>query len=308
MKKLLLSLFAVAILIGITTLTYVPLSVPNEICEPATQWDGNNSGWRLNHPMGLAWSNGFLWVADGENASVKKLTPEGGLVAEWKDFKRPVAVAAAKDAVYIADFLADRIVKLDPEDGVVVATWGRHGNSLGEFDAPSGIAVDPQGFVYVTDFYNHRVQKLTGEGRLITQWGTEGRWNGQLHYPTDVAVGPAGEIFVADAYNHRVEVFAADGAYLRKWGGVGYGLSGKWGGWFRLAKALALDAAGNVYVADAFNHRVQIFSTTGRLLGTWDGRNAQHVLKYPAGIAVGADRAVYVSDFFENRIWKLHCE
>jgi DNA-binding beta-propeller fold protein YncE len=256
--------------------------------------------------MGLAWGNGFLYVADAENGSIKKLRDDGPLVAEWKDFKRPVAVAIAQNAAYVADFLADRIVKLDPEKGTVIAMWGRHGRGPGEFDAPSGIAVDREGLIYVTEFYNHRVQKLTADGLPVTLWGTDGRWSGQLHYPTDVAVGPAGEIFVADAYNHRIEVFASDGAYVRKWGGIGYGFSGKLGGWFRLAKALTLDSEQNVYVADAFNHRIQKFSAAGRFLGAWAGAN-ERPLKYPSGLAVGAGGAVYASDFFENRIWTLDC-
>ena len=47
---------------------------------------------------------------------------------------------------------------------------------------------------YVADFYNHRVQKFTPEGRFVAQWGGGGRGNGRFHYPTDVAVGPRGDV------------------------------------------------------------------------------------------------------------------
>jgi DNA-binding beta-propeller fold protein YncE len=215
-------------------LAFIPLSPPREICVRLAQWDGGGFGCCLNRPMGLAWNDGFLYVADAENGAVKKLLDDGSFVAEWKGFKRPVAVAAAEDAVYVADFLADEIVKLNAQNGTAVARWGQHGNGTGEFDAPSGIAVDARGFVYVTEFYNHRVQKLTSNGAFVSQWGTNGRWSGQFHYPTDIAAGPTGELMVADAYNNRIEVFTADGRYLRKWGRIGYGVAGKWGGWFRL--------------------------------------------------------------------------
>lgn len=309
MKAALLLLVAVALVLAIAILTYVPISTPGEICKPVAQWDGSGAGWRLNHPMGLAWSGGFLYVADAENGAVKKLRDDGTLVAQWNGFRKPVAVGAAQDALYVADFLGDYVVKLNPQDGAFLARFGQRGDGPGEFDAPSGIAVDGAGFVYVTEFYNHRVQKLTSSGVFVGQWGTDGRWNGRFHYPTDVAVSPTGEVIVADAYNHRIQVFAADGRYLRKWGGIGYGLAGKWGGWFRLAKAVAVDSVANVYVADAFNRRIQKFSPDGRLLGTWGNGplNGRPVLKYAAGVAVAGNGTVYVSDFFENRIWKLDC-
>lgn len=305
MRKALVALGVVAVTVLTGIFSFIPLSVAKEICRPVAQWDGANAGWRLNHPMDLTWSEGSLYVADAEHGAVKKIRDDGTLIAEWKGFKRPVDVAVAHGAVYVVDFLADRIVKLGP-DGGVAAQWGRHGKGPGEFDAPSGIAVDGKGNVYVAEFYNHRVQKFTADGTFVAQWGRDGRWNGQFHYPSDVTVSPAGEVFVADAYNHRIQKFTAAGAYLAKWGGLGYGLSGKWGGWFRLAKAVAVGPAGEMFVADAFNHRIQKFSADGHLLGAW-GPGPSSELRYPAGVAIGAGGTVYVSDFFKNLIWKLDC-
>ncbi|MDO8477685.1 MAG: hypothetical protein Q7W02_16095 [Candidatus Rokubacteria bacterium] len=289
-------------------ISFIPFSTPKEICHPIARWDGAGAGWRLDHPMDLAWRDSVLYVADAENGSVKKIRDDGTLIAEWKGFKRPVDVAAVQGAVYVVDFLADRVVKLGL-NGTVVGRWGRHGHDPGEFDAPSGIAVDGKGYVYVAEFYNHRIQKFTADGTFVAQWGSDGRWNGQLHYPTDVAVDAAGAVFVADAYNHRIEKFTENGAYVDKWGGVGFGLSGKWPGWFRLAKAVAVDSAGNIYVADAFNRRIQKFTPDGRLLGVWGNRvaNDPGPLRYPAGVATDTDGHLYVTDFFENRIWKLDC-
>ena len=76
-----------------------------------------------------------------------------------------------------------------------------------------------------------------------------------------------------------------------------------------MAKAVAVDATGDVYVADAFNRRIQKFSSDGRLLGAWgDGTSKEdQALKYASGVAVSRDGSVHVSDFFENRITKLRC-
>ncbi len=73
-----------------------------------------------------------------------------------------------------------------------------------------------------------------------------------------------------------------------------------------MAKAVATDARGDVYVADAFNGRVQKFSPAGRLLGIWDDRQGD-AARYPAGVAAGPEGAVYVTDFFEDRLLKLEC-
>jgi tripartite motif-containing protein 71 len=287
---------------------YVPFGVPTDICRPVARWTGVDGQARsFDHPMGLAWRDGMLYVVDTENGAVKKYRDDGTFVAAWTGFERPVDVAVGRDAIYVADFLQDRISKLRP-DGIVVAQWGHHGSGPGEFDAPGGIAMDGAGFIYVTDFYNHRVQKFTGDGTFVMEWGRNGRLNGEFHYPTGIAVSPESAIYVADAYNHRIEKFTDRGEYLTKWGGTGYGISGGWPGWFRLAKAVALDRNGNAYVADAFNHRIEKFTAEGHLLGIWRPAPQDPAqLRYPAGVATDVQGGVYVTDFFENVIWKLEC-
>ena len=308
MRRVFVALGIVGLVLVTGLISFTVLSAPKEICRPIAQWDGAGAGWRLDHPMNLAWQHGVLYVADTENGSVKTIRDDGTLITEWKGFKRPVDIAPAEGAVYVVDFLADRVVKLGL-NGAVLAQWGRHGHEPGDFDAPSGIAIDDKGFVYVAEFYNHRIQKFTVDGQFITQWGSDGRWNGQFHYPTDVAISTIGTVLVADAYNHRIQTFTEDGVYVRKWGGVGFGLSGKWAGWFRLAKAVTVDPTGRVYVADAFNRRIQKFTSDGRLIGAWGNRTPSESapLRYPAGVAADPDGHLYVTDFFENRIWKLDC-
>lgn len=308
MKKYLAALAILSLLVVAAIYFFVPLSSPKEVCTAVAQWTiENNEEARLNHPMGLAWGDGFLYVADTENGVVKKFREDGSLVSEWTGFKRPVAVTVVDKNVYVADFLTDRIAKLTT-DGTLIAQWGGYGKGEGEFDAPSGIAADRNGYVYVADFYNHRIQKFTGDGEFVMQWGGQGRGSGRFHYPTDVAVSQV-EVFVADAYNHRIQKFTQEGVYLAKWGGLGYGISGKWFGWFRLAKAVTVDSHNNVYVADAFNYRVQKFTGEGELLGVWGKSQPgeEQLVQYPAGVTVASDGTIYVSDFFKNRISKIEC-
>lgn len=279
-----------------------PISSLKEGYQVTSQW-GSDTG--LRHPMGLAFGKGLIYVTDTENGEIKIFRGDAAFVGQWKGFKRPVAVALKGDFVYVADFLADRIFKFK-NDGTLINQWGMHGKGEGEFDAPTGIAVDDKEGVYVTDFYNHRIQKFSSNGRFLLQWGSNGRLNGRFHYPTDVTVDGQGYIYVADGFNHRVQKFTPEGGYLAKWGGIGYGLSGGWPGWFRLAKAVAVDQKGHIYVADAFNNRIQKFTGNGKLLGIWGslGSGADQV-HYIAGVAVDSEGNLYISDFFNNRILKL---
>lgn len=70
-------------------LPFFPRPVEQGAYRRVGEWNG------LNHPMGIAWHRGFLYVADAEAGAVKKFSPEGSLAAEWRGFSRPVAVVAA---------------------------------------------------------------------------------------------------------------------------------------------------------------------------------------------------------------------
>lgn len=259
---------------------------------------------QLDHPMGLVWSDGRLFVADTEDGSVEQYGPDGRMVARWTGFDRPVAVAVGDSAVYVADFLADQVVKLSSR-GEVLARWGRHGMGPGAFDAPAGVAVDGKGNVYVSDFYNHRIQTFDSAGRFLTQWGGKGRTSGRFRYPMGIAVNDQYEVYVADAFNHRVQVFTPRGEYLRQWGGIGWGIGGSWPGWFFLAKEVALDPGGDVFVLDAFNGRLQKFTPEGELLAVWHPDDPN--LAYPSGVAVGPDGMVFISEFYVSRVQTVQC-
>lgn len=300
----------VLLLLGLGALflsAVVSVAAPGERCQIDGDWS-TGPGVQLDQPMGLAWSEGRLYVADAEDESIEVLGADGSPLAEWRLFQRPVDVAAHGGFVYVADFLADRVVKLG-HDGDVVARWGGSGDGPGEFDAPAGLAIAPDASVYVSDFYHHRIQRFDPEGRVLGVWGRPGSWPGELHYPTEVAVDARGRVLVADAFNHRVQIFTPDGEPLQSWGGVlGYGLPGGWPRWFRVPKSVAVDAAGAVYVADAFNGRVQNLARDGTFQATWEGPAGKSgALRYPAGLTVDGQGGVFVSDFFASRLWRIRC-
>ena len=277
-----------------------------DTCREIARWPLSTApGTRTARHMGLAWRAGLLYVTDADNGIVERYRSDGTLESRWSGFERPVAVAPTDAAVYVADFLADRVVTLDV-DGTVIGGFGQQGSGPGAFDAVGGVAVDQTGNIYASDFYNHRIQKFDPDGRFLREWGKKGRTSGRFQYPTGIAISAQGEIVVADAFNNRVQVFTSDGQYLRQWGGVGFGFGGAWPGWFRLAKEVAVDAAGSIYVADAFNGRIQTFTPEGTLLALWDPGSP--ALRYATGIAVADSGIVYVSDFYDTKIRQLRCE
>ena len=184
---------------------------------------------------------------------------------------------------------------------------GESGGGPGQFEAPGGVAVTPEGELYVADFYNHRIQKLGADGGFLRQWGETGESGigaGEFGYPTDVALGPGGTLYVADGYNDRVQAFAPDGRFLRKWGGpFATNVYGPFNGWFATVTGIAVDGRGNIFVADFYNHRVQKFAPDGTFLTSFGGTGVgPGRFTYPMGLAVAPDGTVYVTDFGNNRV------
>jgi DNA-binding beta-propeller fold protein YncE len=232
---------------------------------------GTNAGC-LDYPQGLAVDGpGNVYVADTHNHRVQKFTPEGGFITQWGklgtnsgEFNSPysIAVDPAGD-LYVADAHNDRIQKF-ASDGTYLAAFGGSGMEPGKFDLPKSVAVDRAGNVYVADTGNKRIQQFSAEGVYLEDWGNYGKQPGQFDIPHDVAVDPWGNVYVADAdgpdHNNRVQVFANDGGLEALWGSFGAGP-----GQFNFAARVAIDPSGlNIYVCDASNNRVQLFTFAGQ--------------------------------------------
>ena len=99
--------------------------------------------------------------------------------------------------------------------------WGKYGVSQGEFTLPEGVAVAPNGDVYVGDWWTNRIQYFTATGSYLGQWGSPGTGNGEFDTPTDIAVAANGRVYVGDGGNARVQYFTSSGSFLGKWGSSG---------------------------------------------------------------------------------------
>ena len=190
---------------------------------------------------------------------------------------------------------------LEPNTYPFLSKWGSYGSGNGQFKYPFGMAVDGSGNVFVTDQYNHRIQKFDSSGTWLAAWGSYGTGDGQFNYPIDVAIDTSGNVYIADNNNNRIQKFDNNGLYLGQWGSSGTG-----DGQFAYPYGVAVDGAGNVYVADTENHRIQKFDNNGLYLGQWGSYGSSNGLfNNPYGVEVDGSGNVYVSDTYNHRIQKF---
>jgi len=220
----------------------------------------------------------------------------------------PHGIAIAPDgSVYVAD-TSNNLIQHFSANGQFIKSWGGFGDSsvttakLGTFNQPWDVAVSPDGkWVYVTDTWNHRIQKFTADGIPVTSWGhgvygdlndPNGLWG-----PRGIAVDSRGRVYITDTGNKRVLVYDADGKYITQFGQVGMQP-----GQFDEPVGLALDSQGNIYVADTWNQRIQVFAPSADGLSysplrQWDisGWYGQSLENKPF-LAIDGQDHVFVSD------------
>ncbi len=251
-------------------------------------------------------------------------------------------------------------------------TWG---TGAGEYNIPYGVAADASGNVYVADRGLNRIQKLDSNGNFLLAWGwdvvvgggtgfeictptdtckngTTGGGAGQFNFMTGVAVDAAGNVYVAELSNHRIQKFDSSGNFLLAWGrDVVAGnaetdhevctpsdtcKSGSFGGGngqLYNPRGVAVDAAGNVYVAEEYNHRIQKFDSNGNFLLTWGWNvvasgpsntgtglevctpadvcqgggygSGDGQFWYALGVAADATGSIYVTEYTNHRVQKF---
>ncbi|MGD0807605.1 MAG: flippase activity-associated protein Agl23 [Anaerolineales bacterium] len=214
--------------------------------------------------------------------------------------QRPRGIAAAPDgSIYVVDTNNHRIQHFDPV-GNLINFWGGFSGTdssqaaTGLFNEPWGVAVGPDGSVYVADTWNFRIQKFDAKGNFLKTWGSSSSAdpNYALYGPRAVAVDSQGRVFVADTGNKRIVIYDAEGKFLDKIGEAGFD-----SGQFDEPVGVAIGPDGRLYVADTWNQRVQVFQETN---GTW-----QYQKEWPIAGWEGqsTDMKPYLAVSSDGRVW-----
>ncbi len=297
--------------------------------------------------------SGSLYVLDVGNSRVQEFTLSGGFLGAFgskgtggaqfggtEAFSPDgIAVNVAGD-VYAADTPDNRVETWISVPGRMGYTsqFGSLGSGNGQFHLPVGVALDASGNQWVTDYYNNRIEKLSSTGTYLAEYGGYGTGVGQMIEPVGIAINKSsGYVYISDQANNRVEEFNPSGGFVSVWGfGVSNGeekfqvckvscragVSGSGSGQFNRPGGVTIDSAGNVWVVDESNHRLEEFSSAGSFTaavgwGVKDGKAEAEVctttcqagisgsgngqLNKPAYIAA-SDGNIYVTDYNNNRV------
>ncbi|MFE9135463.1 RICIN domain-containing protein [Streptomyces sp. NPDC007355] len=260
--------------------------------------EGQAGSARLNYPYGIAVDGaGTLYFSDHGNHRIRKITADGTITT----------IAGTGIGGYKGDDAPATAAQLN---------W------------PRDVVVDGAGTVYIADSSNHRVRKITADGKVSTVAGTGRAGSGgdgelavsaQLNNPFGLAVDSAGVLYVAEYNGHRVRRITADGRISTVAGTGTAGSKGDGGpatsAQLNRPQAVAVDDAGGLYIADSNNHRVRKVAADGTIstvagtgtagFGGDDEQATSARLNSPLGVMVDGTGALYIADSSNHRVRKV---
>ena len=295
--------------------------------------NGTGISAQFNNPTGIAIDDiGNIYIADTNNNSIRKIIPSGSVSTLLSGYNLPGGVAIdASGSIYISVSGSNRILKVsqigNPTVTLYFAGSGVAGFSEGNstqalLNNPLGICLDPLGSLFIADSNNHRIRKtnsgslwcgtLTGFAQGFADGATT---TAQFNTPGSVAVDASGNVYVADRLNHRIRLISPSGIVTTL---AGSGISGFMDGNGTAAKfnnpsGIAVDASGNVYVADKGNNRIRKITPNGLVTtiagsgvaGYSDGFGINSKFNSPTSIIIDGSDNLYVTDSNNNRIRKI---
>ena len=317
--------------------------------------DGTGKSARFNNPQGIAIdASGNLYVADSYNSCIRKITPAGEVTTfasrasiytddteNTVKFNIPYDIAIdASGNLYVTDYENNHIYKVNPA-GEVTALAGRMfstgyadgtGNEA-EFSRPRGITIDASGNLYVADFGNNRIRKITPAGEVTTLAGsTYGYTNGmgsaaEFNGPSGITIDASGNLYVTDEINNCIRKVTPEGLVTTFAGSI----HGVWNdGWNYIdgsdgwdaddiiamngyPSGITIDVLGNLYVTDLGNNRIRKVNPAGEVItlagrtsaGYADGVGSVAQFRSSTSIAIDDSGNLYVADTGNNCIRKI---
>ena len=329
-------------------------------CSGGPTGDGGPATKACVIPWGIALSpDGTIYIADPGNRRIRRVGPDGiistvvgtgtqgyggdGGPATQALLNGPSGVAVGPDgSIYIADTNNFSIRRVGP-DGIITTVAGSGAQGYGGdggpatqalLNGPSGVAVGPDGSIYIADTNSFSIRRVGPDGIITTVAGTGTDGYGgdggpatqaMLSLPVGVALGRDGSLFIADTNNNRIRKVGPDGIITTVAGNTtpgfyGGGYSGDGGlatqAWLNQPSGVAVGPDGSIYIADTQNGRIRrvgpdgyitTFAGRTRMYGEPqysgdDGPATQAVLDYAAGVTVGPDGSIYIADATLRRV------
>ncbi|MEO5776965.1 MAG: T9SS type A sorting domain-containing protein [Flavobacterium sp.] len=287
---------------------------------------------------------GNIFVVDRSNHKIRKITPSGDVttfagsgsigtvdgVGTAASFKYPDGgVFDSQNNLFISDQSNHKIRKITP-DGTV-STFAGSGSigaaegigTAASFYFPAGMAVDAVDNLYVADYGNNKIRKITPDGTVSTFAGTGniGSTDGnvtiaEFNGATGVCVDSFGNVFVADYYNNKIRKIDALGEVTTIAGNGTIGSADGIGtaATFYYPAIVAVDTANNLYITDEENHKIRKITNNGTVstlagngtLGFNDGVSTSAQFNFPTGVAIDDSNNVFVCDYGNNKIRKIN--
>ena len=323
--------------------------------------NGSATSASLNNPYSVAIdSKGNLYFGDINASCIRKVDSGTGIIttvagngtqgyggdngaatAATFDYPRDVA-ADSSGNLYVADYVNNRIRKVDSETGIITTVAGNGTEAFAGDNGPAtsasfddlrgGVTVDSTGNIYVADYNNNRIRKVASRTGIITTVAGDGlaRFNGDngpaisasLQNPSRVAIDSSGNLFIADTTNHRIrKVDIGTGLITTVAGGSSIPGFGGDNGPATLARlywptGVTFDSSGNLYIADYGNHRIRkVASGTGIITTvagngmagfSGDGAAATAASLYrPNDVIIDSSGNLYFSEYYNQRIRKV---
>lgn len=332
---------------AISTMAGAGLSSPPNNNGPALQAN-------LDKPVGIARdASGNFYVSEMMSHTIRKISSTGiitafagtgtaafagdGGPADSAKLSSPHAIVSdALGNLWIADTGNNRIRKIGANDTIATVAGtgtssfaGDGGPAMGaQFNKPSGMAIDKNGSLHIADAANHRIRKITQAGTVSTVAGSgvQGMAGdggsavaAALNQPSSIVFDTTGNLFIADAGNNRIRKVDTNGIITTVAGTGAAGYAGD-GGPALSAKlnfpaGIAVDKAGNMFIADTYNNRVRYIDSSGDIYNlagsgvfgfSGEGTSAIYAkMKHPLGVTVDTAGNIYITDTGNNCVRKV---